>query len=131
MTMSWQAKAEEKRAKQAALIPDSLKLKNPPGEEVLNVVEFPFDSVLSARDVEITNVEDITTLLAKVGSGEWSATEVTRAFCTRALVAHQLVSCTVCAGVQSRRCSLPDTVNYSTGQLPHRDLCRASHGACR
>lgn len=91
--LTWQEKSAAKRTAQAALIPDSLQIKKPPGEEVLNVADFPFDSILSPRDIEITTVEDVTTLLARVASGHWSATEVTRAFCNRALVAHQLVSC--------------------------------------
>lgn len=91
MSTTWQAKASAKKAAQDALIPDALRLPSPPADSVLDVTTFPLDSVLSERDLEITSVADITTLLGKLSSGAWTAVEVTQAFCNRALVAHQLV----------------------------------------
>lgn len=91
-TESWQDRAAAKRAARDGHIPDSLTLKSPPPAEVTDVTTFAFESVLSARDVEITSVPTVTFLVKKLQSGEWTAVEVTRAFCNRALVAQQLVS---------------------------------------
>lgn len=89
--MSWQEQAVAKRASLAALIPDELKLPTLPGANVLNVTNYPLDSVLSTRDLEITDTADVGVLLEKMSTGVWSATEVTTAYCKRALAAHQLV----------------------------------------
>lgn len=89
--MTWQEKAAAKRASLAALIPDDLKLPTLPAPDVLNVTEYPLHAVLSPRDLEITDTADVGVLLAKMSSGAWTATEVTTAYCKRALVAHQLV----------------------------------------
>ncbi|KAJ7460676.1 general amidase [Mycena latifolia] len=91
--MSWQDKAAEKRARLAALIPDDLKLRTLPGPDVLNVINYPLDAVLSPRDLEITDTADVGVLLEKMSTGVWSATEVASAYCKRALAAHQLVNC--------------------------------------
>nr|GAT56599.1 predicted protein [Mycena chlorophos] len=90
---SWSDKAAAKRAALAALIPSDLKIASPPGPEVLNVTGFPFDSILSPRDIEITETADVGVLLKKMSTGEWTATEVTSAYCKRALIAQQLVNC--------------------------------------
>lgn len=47
--------------------------------------------VLSDVECNITSNFDATALLEKVKGGEWSAEQVTIAFCKRATVAHQLV----------------------------------------
>lgn len=91
-TPTWQQRAAAKKAAQAALIPAHLRLASPPGPEVLDVTTFPFESVLSARDMEITSAPTVGFLLERLQAGEWTAVEVTGAFCNRALVAHQLVS---------------------------------------
>ena len=57
--------------------------------DVRGIIEA--SNILSERDREITNVRDATALLEKIHSGEWSAEEVTVAFCKRASLAHQLV----------------------------------------
>ncbi len=89
-TSSWQDLAAAKKATRDGLIPDSLKLKSPPPPSVTDVTTFPFESVLSAHDVEITSVPTVSFLLDRLRSGAWTAVEVTRAFCNRALVAQQL-----------------------------------------
>ncbi|KAF7309527.1 Amidase domain-containing protein [Mycena indigotica] len=90
---SWQDKAAAKRASLATLIPSDLKLSALPGSATLNVTLFPFDSVLSHRDVEITETVNVSILLKKISEGEWTATEVVSAYYKRAIVAHQLVNC--------------------------------------
>lgn len=88
---SWETLAADKRARQAALIPEHLKLKSLPGPDVLDVTTYSFKNVLSPRDIEITESADVGLLLAKIASGEWTSLEVAQAYCNRALVAHQLV----------------------------------------
>lgn len=48
--------------------------------------------LLSDRELEITDAEDCTAILEKIHSKEWSAYEVTVAFCKRAAIAQQLVN---------------------------------------
>ncbi|KAJ7708742.1 general amidase [Mycena rosella] len=91
--MTWQEKAAGKRARLAALIPHDLKLPTLPGPDVLDVTTYPLDSVLSPRDLEITDTADVAVLLERMSTGVWTATEVTSAYYKRALVAHQLVNC--------------------------------------
>ncbi|KAI5480273.1 Amidase domain-containing protein [Pseudohyphozyma bogoriensis] len=91
--LSWQETAAKKKAAQAALIPPSLVIKSLPGPDVLDVTTFDFSTVLSSRDIEITEPGDVGALLAKLASGEYTAVEVTQAYSNRALVAHQLVNC--------------------------------------
>ncbi|KAL2840359.1 amidase signature domain-containing protein [Aspergillus pseudodeflectus] len=49
--------------------------------------------ILSPREIHITEAFDATALLEKLASREFSAVEVTRAFCKRAAIAQQLTSC--------------------------------------
>jgi amidase len=49
--------------------------------------------VLNARELEITESSDAVEIIEKLRSKEWSAVEVTTAFCKRAAVAQQLVNC--------------------------------------
>ncbi len=120
--MTWQEAAAQKRAKLAALIPDDVKLPTIPGPEVLNVTNYPLDSVLSARDLEITNTADVGILLEKLSTGAWTATEVTSAYCKRALAAHQLASTRVpCSHTSSQ---------LRSGQLSYGDIHRSSFDAC-
>ncbi len=48
---------------------------------------------LTEREIHITEDFDATALLEKLGSREFTAVEVTTAFCKRAAIAHQLTSC--------------------------------------
>ena len=117
-TATWQELAAAKKARQEALIPAALRLKAPPGPEVLDVTGFAFNTVLSARDIEITSTPTVGFLLDKLQSGTWTAVEVTRAFCNRALVAQQLVS-----GSLSKMPHPTPVLTHRppVGQLPDRD----------
>lgn len=53
---------------------------------------FESCGLLTAREVDITDAEDCVALLEKIHSKEWSALEVTTAFCKRAAIAQQLVN---------------------------------------
>ncbi len=48
--------------------------------------------LLTARELEITDVEDCVALLEQLHSRKWSALEVTVAFCKRAAIAQQLIN---------------------------------------
>lgn len=54
---------------------------------------FKSCGLLSARELEITDAEDAMTILERIRSKEWSAKEVTIAFCKRATIAHQMINC--------------------------------------
>lgn len=57
-----------------------------------NFIDVPLTcGVLSDAECNITSNFDATALLEKLKSGEWSAEQVTVAFCKRAAIAHQLV----------------------------------------
>lgn len=63
-----------------------------PCEDVLDVTDVPAKcGLLSQQDLEITE-SYATHIVAKIAKGEWTAEDVTRAFCKRAAIAHQLVS---------------------------------------
>lgn len=48
--------------------------------------------LLTERELEITDVEDCVILLDRLHSQEWSALEVTVAFCKRSAIAQQLIN---------------------------------------
>jgi amidase len=65
-----------------------------PSNDVLNVMDFPAKSgLLSQRELDITESFAVD-IVAKIAKGELSAEDVTRAFCKRAAIAHELV-CTL------------------------------------
>ena len=91
MLTTWQELAAEKKAHQAASIPKEW-LIVPPSDDILDVMDIPAKcGLLSARDLEITEVSTVAVLLSKIATGAWSSVEVTTAFCKRAVIAHQVV----------------------------------------
>ncbi|KZV89606.1 general amidase [Exidia glandulosa HHB12029] len=95
MSATWKELAAAKKAEQQASIPSAWLLsadKLPPAEQK-DVTGVPEScGLLSAREVEITNT-DVGPLLKKMAAAEWSASDVTLAFCKRAIVAQQLTNC--------------------------------------
>ncbi|GAA6005997.1 hypothetical protein JCM10207_007301 [Rhodosporidiobolus poonsookiae] len=89
---SWQDIAAAKRADlEAKIAATGFKApKVPP--ETLNVTGVSLNGVLSANELSITGsaVEEV---LEKLRSGEWTSEEVVRAFCKRAVIAHELTNC--------------------------------------
>ena len=62
-----------------------------PKAEKANVLDIPRTChILSPKEVEITE-QTATELLEKLSTGQLKSVEVTRAFCARAALAHQLV----------------------------------------
>ena len=88
---TWQDQVADKRQRQKAAIPTEW-LIPPVPEEQTNVMDVPRTcGLLTEKELEITGVSDVSILLDKLAKAEWSALEVTTAFCKRAIIAHQLV----------------------------------------
>ena len=91
MAESWEQRAKAKREAILAAIPPEWRIENAPSvEEQVDVSGEYIRGFLSAREVEITET-DAEGIAERTGKGEWGAEEVTRAFCHRAALAHQLV----------------------------------------
>ena len=90
--MDWQSVANAKKASLLASIPSKWRLEasDIPSTLVLCDVRGYISRFLSPWELDITNATSIN-ILANVRSGDWSSVDVTRAFCHRAAIAHQLV----------------------------------------
>lgn len=90
MTTSWQDAAAKKREAISALIPKEWRIENLPSvKEQVDVTDY-VKQFLSKEELGITE-SDADQIVEKTTSGSWTAEEVTRAFCHRAALAHQLV----------------------------------------
>lgn len=97
LSAEWQDLIQKKRAARDALIPKEWRLP----ESILSRVsktstESAFDllkesAMLTPREVEITEGNTATSLVAKIAKGEVSSYDVAAAFCKRAALVHQLV----------------------------------------
>ncbi|KAJ5396674.1 hypothetical protein N7509_004787 [Penicillium cosmopolitanum] len=85
--------AAQKRAEQLALIPAEWRLSSIPSVESTPDALVYLRSILSARELLLTEETDITVLLRNLSSGELSSLELTTAFAKRAALAHQLTTC--------------------------------------
>ncbi|KAG9994692.1 amidase, partial [Aureobasidium melanogenum] len=93
MAPDWRQIAAEKRDSVLALIPEEWRIPAPPSAEEQRDVTGKFiQQYLDPREIEITETE-ATEIVNKTSSGQWTAVEVTKAFCHRSAVAHQLVNC--------------------------------------
>jgi amidase len=88
----WQEVAAKKRQAVQDLIPPEwrLPLPLPSIESQKDVTGAYLNKYLTAREVKITNT-DAVNVVEQTTSGKWTTTEVMRAFCHRAALAHQLV----------------------------------------
>ncbi|KAJ5173158.1 hypothetical protein N7492_005751 [Penicillium capsulatum] len=93
MASDWRAQGEAKRLYILGCIPKKWRLTSPvpPASELRDVTEY-IRQFLSPREIEITET-DAVDIVAQTSSGHWTAVEVAEAFCHRAALAHQLVSC--------------------------------------
>jgi amidase len=95
----WKALVADKQRRQQESIPAAWRI-DAPGPEVLNVMDVPQScGLLSALELEITEITDVDVLLERLAAGTWSSVQVTTAFYKRAIVAQQIVSslCSSCA----------------------------------
>lgn len=91
--MDWKSTADKKRADILSLVPQKWRLETIPSpEEQRDVTGEYVHQYLTRKEIEITEA-DAVDIVAKTSSGTWTAVEVTEAFCHRAAIAHQLVSC--------------------------------------
>jgi amidase len=88
----WERLGSTKKHAILASIPDEWRIPGsiPSAEELLDVTGTGIQQYLSPREIEITET-DAVDIVAKTCSGKWTAVEVTKAFCHRASIAHQLV----------------------------------------
>lgn len=90
-TQTWQQRATAKRDSVNALIPPEWRIKNPPSrEEQKDITGSYIHQFLSKQEVEITET-DAVGIAEKTTTGKWTAVDVTKAFCHRAALVHQLV----------------------------------------
>ena len=90
---TWQEACVQKKAQQTALLPKEWLLpKTLVPSTQLNVIDVPRScGLLSKQELAITDTEDVDQILKKLSSGQWSAVDVTKAYCKRATIAQQLV----------------------------------------
>jgi len=97
MAPDWRQIASEKRDSVLALIPEEWRIPAPPSaEEQRDVTGKYIQQYLDPKEIEITETE-ATAIVEKTSSGQWTTVEVTKAFCHRSAIAHQLVSQTEAA----------------------------------
>ncbi|KAJ5650657.1 uncharacterized protein N7484_004380 [Penicillium longicatenatum] len=91
---NWRSQGAAKRQATLDAIPEKWRIQGPvpPATEVRDVTGPYIQQYLSRREIEITE-SDAVDIAAQTTSGNWSAVEVTEAFCHRAALAHQFVSC--------------------------------------
>ena len=94
MAQQWKALAAEKTQRFARAIPREWLASSISPPEQVDVTTFPQKcALLSDKELEITEVAHVGFLLKKLATAQWSAVEVTTAFCKSAAVAHQLTNC--------------------------------------
>ena len=91
--MTWEDTGKQARKRLLDSIPPEWRLpedKLPPADQT-NVLDFPSKlGLFTEHELSITT-STATHIVQAIASGEWKAIDVTRAFCKRAAVAHQLV----------------------------------------
>lgn len=93
MATDWKKIAQEKVDSVNSLIPKEWRLeKIPSKEEQRDVTGSYIQQFLSKEEVAITET-DATGIVAHTTTGKWKSVDVAKAFCHRAALAHQLVSC--------------------------------------
>lgn len=89
----WRQIAKEKAQSVLDLIPAEWRLASIPSpEEQRDVTGAYIHQFLSEREIQITE-SDALEIVNNAASGKWTAVEITKAFCHRAAIAHQLLNC--------------------------------------
>ncbi|KAF7586619.1 hypothetical protein BBP40_008555 [Aspergillus hancockii] len=91
---TWEAAAEAKREAVLNAIPSKWRIEKPlpPCTEVRDVTGTYIQQYLTPGEIKITET-DAVGIVEQTSSGNWTAVEVAEAFCHRAALAHQFVSC--------------------------------------
>ena len=88
----WEKIAKDKRDSIRDSLPKNWLIETlPSAEEQRDVTGDYICRTLSPSEIDITET-DVNGIIKKTSSGEWTAEDVTKAFCHRATLAHQLVS---------------------------------------
>ena len=89
----WKARCTARKQQQEASIPPEWRIELP-DIEIRNVMHVPEQcGLLTPRELAITEIVDVSELLDKLRSSEFSAEEVVVAFYKRAIIAQQLTNC--------------------------------------
>ncbi|OAP64558.1 hypothetical protein AYL99_00530 [Fonsecaea erecta] len=92
MATDWQERCAQARAARDATIPKAWLLKNPPSDDVTNVMSVPYTSgLMTDEELALTEL-DATELLQRLRKGEIKSYNITLAFCKRAAIAQQVIS---------------------------------------
>ena len=87
--MGWEEIAADKKERIEKTIPDEWRIKSKDVGD--SVMDYPAKSgIMSDEELAITNSTAVD-LVAKLAKGQLKSVDVTRAFCKRAALAHQLV----------------------------------------
>ena len=93
MASSWEGIATAKRDSVNALIPAEWQISDPPAPEAkVDVTGQYVEKFLTKEEIAITET-DAAGIARKTTSDEWKAVDVTKAFCHRAALVHQLTNC--------------------------------------
>jgi hypothetical protein len=91
MATNWETLAAQKREEIKGAIPKEWIIPSiPTVEEVKDITGSYIQQFLTPKEIEITET-DAVDIVKNTTTGVWSAVEVTKAFCHRAALAHQLV----------------------------------------
>ncbi|RAR07756.1 general amidase protein [Stemphylium lycopersici] len=90
----WQLLSKRKKNEQHERIPAAWRLNVLPGPEVSNYLDVPQQcGLLTKQELAITEKYDAVALAAAIRDRKLKCVHVTRAFCKRAAIAHQLTNC--------------------------------------
>lgn len=93
MAGDWKQAAKDKADQVLSLIPPEWRIRDIPSADQQRDVTGDFvRQYLDKKEIEITET-DAVGVVEKTLSGQWTAVDVTKAFCHRAAIAHQLVNC--------------------------------------
>ncbi|OAA54531.1 Amidase [Niveomyces insectorum RCEF 264] len=90
---SWQNIGQAKRDAIQSHLPDEWKITPVPPPAAVRDAGIYARQFLSPEEIEITEALSARVLLSRLARGELSAVQVTKAFCHRATIAHQLTNC--------------------------------------
>ncbi|CAD0027269.1 unnamed protein product [Aureobasidium pullulans] len=91
MAPDWRQIATQKRDSVLALIPEEWRIPAPPSvDEQRDVTGKFIQQYLNTQEIEITET-DAVGIVEKTSNGTWTAVAVTKAFCHRSAIAHQLI----------------------------------------
>lgn len=117
--MNWQALAADKKRRQQDLIPQEWLIATPP-DNVLDITAVPNEcGLLSDKEIEITETQNVDVLLQKLATAQWSSLEVTTAFTKEPSLLNSLYELNKLTVFRNK-------LMLFTGELSHRDFYTAS-----